>query len=346
MIIGCMRECIPSERERIQQVLETSDKLLFFKDYHELLHSTDRNKIDILIGEPPLDILRSMKGLQWLQMTWAGVDMYMGEGRFPEDVRLTNASGAFGKIISEYILTGLLGMYRKMPDYRVQMKSGGWQAVSGERTLEGKTALILGAGDIGCETARKLKAFDVRVWGIRRVMREKPLYFDAMYTMEQLDELLPQADIVIACLPGTEQTRGVLLKKRLLSMKKDAFLVNVGRGSLVGLKDLTEVLEQGHLSGVLLDVMEQEPLPVEHPLRQMEQVMLTPHISGISWGDIPETRMKILDIFCENLCRFRKGEELLNLVDLKQGYRSNYSASWSCSAQYGQFPPFKHVSTR
>lgn len=320
MIIGCMRECTPAERERIGRVLEKSDELYFFRDDTALQYSMVRDDIEVLMGEPSLELLREMKGLKWLQMTWAGVDKYTGANNFPENVLLTNASGAFGKIIAEYILAGISGMYRKFPEYHAQMRAGGWRAVSGERTLEGRTALILGMGDIGCETARKLKAFDVRVWGIRRTAREKPVYFDAMYIMDQLDELLPQVDIVIACLPGTDLTRGLLTKERLLKMKKDAFLVNVGRGSLMQMQDLTEVLEQGHLSGVLMDVAEREPLPAEHPLRQMDRVMLTPHIAGISWGDISETREKILDIFCDNLCRFRKGERLANLVDLQQGY--------------------------
>lgn len=316
-----MRDCVEAERESLRRGLDAADELLFFEDYGELLKSSVRDKIEVLIGEPPMDVLRRLKGLRWLQMTWAGVDMYTGEADFPEAVQLTNASGVFGKVISEYILTGILVLYRKAFDYHVQMRQGGWQVISGERTLEGKTALILGAGDIGCETARKLKAFDVKVWGIRRVAREKPMYFDEMYTMDRLDELLTQADLVIAALPGTIFTKGLLTKKQLLRMKKDAVFVNVGRGTLLSTRDLLDVLAQGHLAGAVLDVTDAEPLPPEHPLRQSERVLLTPHVSGVSWGDIPETRAKIMDMCCENLRRYRNGERLKNLVDLRQGYR-------------------------
>lgn len=321
MFIGCMRTCDKSELSKLHQALEAEDTLLFFEDEEVLLRSTVRDKIEVLIGELTPDILKELKGLKWLQMTWAGVDRYVGEDVFPEGVLLTNASGAFGKVISEYILTGILALYRKAFEYRVQMQQGGWQVLRGERTLEGKTALILGAGDIGCETARKLQAFDVKVWGIRRILREKPTYFDEMYTMDCLDELLPKVDLVIATLPGTSSTEGLLTKERLLAMKKDALLVNVGRRTLLSTQDLVEVLESGHLAGALLDVIEPEPLPVEHPLRKIERVVLTPHVSGVSWGDIRETRAKIIDICCDNLQRYRGGERLRNLVDLQQGYR-------------------------
>lgn len=321
MVVGCMRDCNEVESAKLRQSLGEADELLFFEDCKALRHSPEKDKIEVLIGEPPLDVLRELKGLKWLQMTWAGVDMYTGKNVFPEGIRLTNASGVFGKVISEYILAGVLALHRKVFEYRAQMQQGGWQAVAGERTLEGRKALILGAGDIGSETARKLKAFDAEVWGIRRVDRDKPQYFDKMYTMDSLDELLPEADLVIASLPGTCHTEGLMTKERLLAMKKDALLVNVGRRTLLSTQDLLEVLEEGHLAGVLLDVVDPEPLPAEHPLRHIERVILTPHISGVSWGDIPETRAKIIDLCSDNLQRYRKGEGLKNLVDLQQGYR-------------------------
>ncbi len=324
MVIGCMLNCREYEKERLLRSVSPDNIMFFFNDESELLKSALLDKIEVMVGVPSIESVQKMKNLKWLQMTWAGTDIYTAVPVFPDNVILTNATGAFGKVISEYIIAGILAMYRKLFDYRNEMIHGEWEYLPGEQTLEGKTALILGAGDIGCETARKLKAFDVTTWGIRRVVREKPACFDEMHTMDELDNLLPEADLIIATLPGTSETAGLLSGERLLKMKKNAFLVNTGRGSLIPCDELVNVLNTGHLGGVLLDVTETEPLPATHPLRSFDRVMITPHISGISWGSLSGTRNKIIDICCDNLIRYQKGQALNNIVDKELGYRMTH----------------------
>ena len=144
--------------------------------------------------------------------------------------------------------------------------------------------------------------------------------FDEVYDLTALDQQLQKADIVIGCLPGTSETKGLLNYERLYSMKKDAILVNVGRGSLIPTEDLIRVLEEGHLKGAVLDVFETEPLPETSPLWNMENVLITPHIAGPSFGGNAEVQDMIWNICMENMERYLNGKKLKNIVRLKAGY--------------------------
>jgi phosphoglycerate dehydrogenase-like enzyme len=253
-------------------------------------------------------------------MSWAGTDIYTTREGFPENVMLTNATGCFHVVISEFILAVLLDMCRNLKTYAAQQKECLWHPVRREQLLYGKRALILGAGDIGTETARKLKAFGVHVTGMRRTVRPYPDCYDGMITLDQLDEALPLADIVICCLPGTFDTKGLLDERRLRLIKKDAYLVNVGRGTLINTGALVRVLEDGHLAGVALDVVNPEPLPATHPLWKFDRVILTPHVAGQSFGFSKDTENRVIRVCCENLKRYLNGEELVNRVSFSEGY--------------------------
>ena len=128
------------------------------------------------------------------------------------------------------------------------------------------------------------------------------------------------ADVVIIALPGTKETAGMFDAEKIRQMKKSAVLVNVGRGFIVNTHDLTNALQNGALSGAVLDVTDPEPLPADHPLRRMENVVLTPHVSGTTWGENQFTRRRIIDIFCENLRLDSKNETKKNVVDFSRGY--------------------------
>ena len=144
--------------------------------------------------------------------------------------------------------------------------------------------------------------------------------FDQIYDLSELDQQLTEADIVIGCLPGTPETKGLLNYERLHSMKKKAVLVNVGRGSLIPMDDLARVLMEGHLQGAVLDVFEAEPLSEKSPLWNMENVLLTPHIAGPSFGGNTKVEKQIWDICMENLERYLNGQKLRNIVQLDIGY--------------------------
>ncbi|MFA9464456.1 MAG: D-2-hydroxyacid dehydrogenase [Velocimicrobium sp.] len=276
----------------------------------------------IIIGQPTIEQIRKAKNLEWIQCTFAGVDYYLRDNKFPNQVLLTNSTGAFGQSISEYLLTMLLSLYKKMDLYQEQQRKEIWGDLGAETSLLGKTVLIVGAGDIGSSFAKLLSIFSTRTIGIRRKEREVPPYYESMYTLEELDYLLEVADVVALCLPSTNETRGLMDARRLRRMKKDAVLLNVGRGDALVTEDLVTVLREGHLLGVGLDVIDPEPLPKGHPLWQMERVILTPHIAGVSMNHLPETYQNVLTICTENLERYAKGLPLKNIIDPKVGYRT------------------------
>lgn len=149
---------------------------------------------------------------------------------------------------------------------------------------------------------------------------DKVPFFDEIYTIDSLDEQLSYADVVVIALPGTAETSGMFAADRISKMKADSILVNVGRGFIANTDAITEALQNGRIRGAVLDVTDPEPLPEKHPLRHMENVVLTPHISGVSWGDNTYTKKRIMEIFCENLKKDKNNEPKRNVVDLGKGY--------------------------
>ena len=277
-------------------------------------------RAEVLLGQPSMKQLHQAKNLKWMQGTMAGVDYYAKKS-FPADVTLTNVSGAFGQSISEFVLAMVLILYRQLHLYRDNQRNHLWRDEGWQQTPAGKHLLILGAGDIGCATAKLFRPFGCRITGVRRVPRAVPPEFDRIITLEELEEALPEADIVVCALPNTPATRGLLDKRRLSLLKKSAILVNVGRGNLIDCDALAEQLAAGGLYGAALDVTNPEPLPEDHPLWDCPNALITPHITGGSFGHLEETTQYIYDICRENLARYRDGQPLKNQVDLSAGYR-------------------------
>lgn len=278
----------------------------------------DIGSAEVVIGEPRTERIREAKNLKFIQMTWAGADIYM-RGGFPQGIKIANASGAFGPVIAEYVIGAILCVYRRFPEYIENQKVCIWRDAGAERTIEGKTALILGTGDIGSNIAKRLSAFGTKNIGIRRTGAPAQ-YFDEMHTLSNIDALLPRADLVIGCLPNTKETGHILDGKKFALMKSDALLINVGRGSLIDTPALTRALEERRIAGAVLDVLEKEPLAADSPLWKMPNVLITPHISGRGFGHDPATERKIWDICLENLRRYLSGEEIINEIDFARGY--------------------------
>lgn len=278
-------------------------------------------RANAIIGEPDLSEIKAAGELTWVQMSWSGTDKYTKRKDFPEQVVLTNATGIFGKGIAEWLLGTLLSLYKKLPEYRDRQKEQVWKDMGKEKSLYGKTVLIIGAGDIGTSFAKLLVPFGTRNLGVRRRKKEGSEAFMEMHTIEELDGLLPEADVVVMALPDTAETEGLMNLERLHLMKKDAVLLNAGRGGTLVTEDLITVLEEGRLYGVGLDVVMPEPLPEDSPLWNFDRVLLTPHISGQGLGHLDETYEAITELLIENVGRFDRGEPLLNVVDKKAGYR-------------------------
>ena len=286
------------------------------------ISESDLKTATVIVGEPTENELAITENLKLLQLTWAGADKFLKMKNFPKNAVLTTASGAFGEIISEYVIGGILALYRDFPIYFENQRNHIWKKNGTVDTIRNKTALILGVGDIGRTTAKKIKALGAKnVFGIRRNSKEDFLEnFDEIFDIVELDTLLPKADIVICCLPETKATIGILNEKMLSLMKDDSVLVNVGRGSLVVTTDLVKILKQNKIKGAVLDVFENEPLIESAELWDMKNVIITPHIAGPSFSGDEETTDKIWKICFENIESYLCGGNLRNVVDFNKGY--------------------------
>ena len=269
-------------------------------------------KAQVIFGNLPAARLRGAKQLEWLQLNSAGADAYTQPGALPAYVKLTNAVGAYGLAVSEHMLALLFAMNRRLMEYDKNQQACLWKAMGQVKSVEGSVILVLGLGNIGGDFARKVKALGAYTIGVRRNAGDCPDYVDEMHPLSKLDELLPRADAVAIALPLTEETRGLMNEERLLLMKKDALLINVGRGPIVDTGALLRVMGAGQLGGAALDVTDPEPLPADHPLWQQERVIITPHVAGSFY--LPETKNRVISVFLENLKRYRMGEPLKNTV--------------------------------
>ncbi len=271
---------------------------------------------DVIFGFARGDLLPHAVNTQWTQVPYAGVEGLLRAQWGNPSMILTNGSGIFGKCIAEHILGMLLSFTRGLHVARDHQRQANWHWRYPMRELYGRTVGIVGFGDIGEETAKRLKAFDNYVIGLRSNPAKLSRYADEMLSIKALDTVLPRLDFLVCALPHTEATTGLLTGERLRRLPNHAFVVNVGRGSLFVEEDLVEALQSGTIAGVGLDVTREEPLPADSPLWKMENVILTPHNSG----QTPRHWERALDIFVKNWQRFNNGEPMLNTVDYRRGY--------------------------
>ncbi|KAA3605545.1 MAG: D-2-hydroxyacid dehydrogenase [Planctomycetota bacterium] len=267
------------------------------------------------------EFVRAAKQLVWVQAPSAGVDRYLTNQPLmsTERVVLTNMQGVHGAAIADHVFAMLLTLTRDLRFHLHAKQRGSWnRRGSGIEpiALSGKTLLVVGLGGIGREVAQRGKGFGMHVLATRRSAVEAPPYVDFQGTPEQLPALLGQADVIVLCLPLTEETRGMIDAKAMSQMKQGAFLVNIARGRIMDTEALTLALQSGHLAGACLDVTDPEPLPADHPLWSMDNVVITPHVAGRA----ALTSKQWNQVYRENLRRFAAGEPLLNVVDKKAGY--------------------------
>jgi len=277
------------------------------------------NSSDVILGSIKPEAAYESKNLKWLQLWSAGSDVFQKFGKFPEGAILTNGSGAYGLTISEHLIAMIIMLKRKLYIHYQDQLECKWGAGVGEiSSIYGSTILILGLGDLGSEFAKKAKAMGANIIGIRRSARPAPEFVDEVHTVDKLDELLPKADVVIVSVPDTDATKKMLNKERLVKMKESAILVNVGRGATIDTDALTEVLEIGKIAGVALDVTDPEPLPSDHKLWKLPNVLITPHSSGNH--NLPETYRRLIEIAIANFGAYVNDEPMRNIVDFNRQY--------------------------
>jgi phosphoglycerate dehydrogenase-like enzyme len=233
---------------------------------------------------------------------------------------LTNMQKIAGPVMSEHVLALILGLTRGLATYIPAQKRGEWadEAVPESRmwSLEGKTLLVAGLGGIGSEVARRAQALGMNVIATRNTPREKPPYVSEQGLSTDLPAFVSRADVIVNALPLTPETKGVFGKKIFDGAKRGALFVNVGRGGTVVTADLIAALQDGRIGGAGLDVTDPEPLPADHPLWKVPNVIITPHVAAAT--DLGEEPRWL--IARENLRRYASGGKLLSEVDVKRGY--------------------------
>ena len=274
---------------------------------------------EILFGNVNMETLRKMTALKWVHMQTAGVDWYADPKiGVPEDILLTNSSGAYGISIAEHMLTVTFMMLRRAAGYVLQQQEHKWANLGSAKNLYDCNVTVVGMGDIGGRYAMLCHAMGAKVTGVVRTARaEKPEYVKELFTTDGLVAAVKDADIVALAMPGTSETAGLLSQDILSKMKQGAKIVNVGRGSAIDQDALADLLQSGHLGGAALDVTTPEPLPADNPLWDMPDVIITPHVS---YGGRDITFELIFEKFLRYLADYKAGRPFERVVNRKAGY--------------------------
>ena len=289
--------------------------LYFHEDAEALPYLRDA---EIIFGQSA-ELGKNSPALRWLCTPSAGVNQFSGPDAFASpDAVLTNSSGAYGVTISEHIVMLALEMLRRQMDYSAIVRHREWKRDLPVRSIKGSRITLLGTGDIGQETAVKLRAFGPAcLLGVNRSRNNPRGLFDRVIQQSRLDEALPETEMLVISLPGTPETYHMLDARRLALLPDQALVINVGRGTVIDQKALESELRRNRLVAAL-DVFEQEPLPADDSLWDCPNLLIAPHVAGNM--TLPYTKDRIVALFLEDFENYCTGRPLLRQVDLQKGY--------------------------
>jgi phosphoglycerate dehydrogenase-like enzyme len=295
------------------------------------------NEVEVLYTSfgTPLPTCDRVPRLRWVQLYSAGVDSIAEHPLFATEVIFTTSSGVHATCIGEYVLAIMLAWFHHLPALFEWQRRAMWPDSRSRATLfeqdevRGKSIGIVGYGSIGRHVARLASALGMRVLAMQRGTDHGDQGFsfpdvgdpdghlpERYYAPDQLHEMLARCDVIALTAPLTPQTHGLIDEAAFAAMRPDAFLINCARGAICEEAALVSALEQRRIGGAALDVFVDEPLPPEHPLWQLPNVILSPHISGLSAHYAERAAM----IFEENMRRYLADEPLVNIVDKARGY--------------------------
>ncbi len=264
------------------------------------------------------EVFRMSPQVRWVHSRSAGLDGVLFPELVATPVPLTNGSGVFSEPLGEFALAAILYFAKDLRRMVRNQEAGVWEQFD-ITEVAGQTVGIVGYGDIGRAVAQRVKPLGMRVLGMKR--SGPPLYHvdplvARIYGPGDMLEFLPQCDYVVVAAPLTEETRGIINRAAFCAMKRDAVIMNLGRGPVIDEAALVEALASGRIKGAALDVFDQEPLPAGHPLYKLSNVLLSPHAADHT----PDWLERAMQFFIAQFDRFHKGEPLLNVVDKGLGY--------------------------
>ena len=273
---------------------------------------------EIIFGWPPPKMLKDLKNLKWLHLPSAGANSYTDVSLYADpSILLTKSSGTFGIPIAEHIIGMMIALSRNFTRHHDAQKKGEWNHGRLDvLDLYGSNVLILGLGNIGTEVCRRLSGFGCNIIGFRRDASVPHELVSEVRPITRLRESLPDADYIIICLPGTNETRMIFGREEFGLMKNRAVIINIGRGTIIDTNALVEALNDKKIAGAGLDVTDPEPLPADHPLWNAGNVIITPHVSATSL----RTDDRRLAIFTDLLKHYISGQQMYNVVDFVSGY--------------------------
>ncbi|MGI5893068.1 MAG: D-2-hydroxyacid dehydrogenase [Candidatus Merdivicinus sp.] len=309
----------PTEEHHRIMLAQAAPEVEFYYGKLEDLPPERLEKVQVVLGNPSAAMLPRLTGMKLLQLNSAGVNGYfLAENALPPGAQLCNASGAYGVGIAEHMLGMTLALKKKLHRYRDAQMAGNWVDFGKVSAITGSRTLVVGLGDIGGEYGRRMAALGSIVAGIKRTPGTKPDWLSELGTLNNLKEMLAEADIVFVCLPDTPATRGLFSREMLGYMKQGAILLNAGRGTAIDTEALCDAVKSGALGGAGLDVTDPEPLPVGHRMWKIENILITPHVSG--GFHLPYTHDRIVEICADNLRCLLDGQPFTHVVNRKEGY--------------------------
>ena len=321
----------PVEANRLQHILAAADDMAVVNAADEAQALAAMADADAFFGKITPPLLAAAGKLRWVQSPTASLEHYLFPELIAHPCQLTNMRGLFSDVIAEHVFGCMICLARNLPRYVRNQLQAKWEPVGGEgervqfatgpgvtnaidrahRPLADSTLGIVGLGAIGTEIAKRGLAFGMRVLAVDPVQTRAPEGVSALWKPQLLPVLLAASDFAVIAAPHTPQTEKLFRRDLFRKMKPSAYLINIGRGAIVDLADLTAALEAQEIAGAALDVFETEPLPPDHPLWKMENVLITPHVAGYS----PHIAGRHLALLLENIKRFRQLEKLVNVVN-------------------------------
>lgn len=287
--------------------------------FHKRIDDEELAKAEVIVtyGEDLTDEkIAIAEKVQWIFVASAGVEKMPAQAIADRGIVVSNVRGIHKKPMAESILAHLLAIKRVLPFIYEQQRKKTWNQQTKLYELNGSTALIIGPGAIGSEVGRMLQAFDVYTIGVNRSGNSAP-HMDETHKIEKLKELLPKADVIISVLPSTGDTKHLISYEDFTLMKKDAIFMNFGRGDLVKTEDLVRALKEEQIFHAVLDVYEEEPLPSDSKLWELNNITISPHISSRSSRYLERS----FDIFKPSLRKWMNGErDIENKMDILRGY--------------------------
>lgn len=274
-------------------------------------------EVDAAFGNIVPELFQRASNLKWIACPQAGPRAgYYHQAMMDSDVVVTNTREIYNDHISAHIMSYILAFARGLHVYIPRQLLREWTPGYETIHLPDATALVVGIGGIGAETARLCAEFGMKVIAVDARVAQPTLGVSELHRPEALHEVLPRADFVIVTVPETPQTQGMFASAQFRLMKPGAFFINIGRGATVVLDDLAAALRQGWLAGAGLDVFQNEPLPSAHPLWGTPGVIITPHVAGRG----PYLENRRTELFIENCQRFNDGQALMNVVDKRHWF--------------------------